>query len=384
MAIRKEALACSEFAKLKAIYDDKKSVLKSLNESGKKVVCTAGCDVPEEVIIAGGMVPFPITGYYGGERPSAEKYLEYSFGCIWKGIWETILEDYKGMIQYLSFSSSQDMYLKIFYYLRTLKRLEPDRPLPELTYSDFELINHSMKAQLRNENELKIYIKQVEEWAGKKITEKELKDAIKLCNEYRAALYEFVELRKKENCRVLGSEALVVIGASMFMDKKDAIAAVKAVTEAAKSWPVVDLKRVYYAGSRQEITEVYDIAEANGCNIVAEDHDFGNRAFDTLVHEDYNAVSGLAARMFERMPSSEKGSIKNRVKYLGIKVEEAEPDVFLTYMNNNDEAFVWDLPSVKKEVLDPKNIPAVNIEKQNWPLIDKDGVAAKFADMSKM
>ena len=168
------------------------------------------------------------------------------------------------------------------------------------------------------------------------------------------------------------------------MDKKEATAAVKAVTEAAKSWPVVNLKRIYYAGSRQEITEVYDIAEANGCNIIAEDHDFGNRAFDTLVHEDYNAVSGLAARMFERMPSSEKGSIKNRVKYLGMKVEEAQPDVFLTYMNNNDEAFVWDLPSVKKEVLDPKNIPAVNIEKQNWPLIDKDGVAAKFADMSKM
>jgi len=384
MAIRKEALNCSEFAKLKAIYDDKKGALKSLRDSGKKVVCTAGCDVPEEVIIAGGMVPFPITGYYGGERPSAEKYLEYSFGCLWKGIWETILEDYKGMIDYLAFSSSQDLYLKIFYYLRALKKLEPERPLPQLCYMDLELIDHKMKAQVRNENEIKLFVKMVEEWSGKNISDDDLKNAIKLCNEYRKALYEFIELRKKANCRVLGSEALVVIGGSMFIDKAEATKLIKAVTASAKSWPEVKLARVYYAGTRQETTEVYEIAEANGCNIVGEDHDMGDRSFDTLVNEEYLPICALAERMFTRMPSSEKGSIKNRVKYLGMKVEDTTPDVFLTYMIVNDEAFVWDLPSVVKEVLVPKNIPAVNIEKQTWPLTDVEGMGKKFAEMAKM
>lgn len=383
MALRKQALDCKEFQQLKAIYDDKKSALISLKNSGKKIVCTAGCDVPEEVILAAGMLPFPITGYYGGERVSAEKYLEYSFGCVWKGMWETILEDYKGMIDYLALSSSQDMYLKFFYYLRALKRLEPERPLPELSYMDLELIDHKCKAQVRNENEIRIFIKMVEEWSGKKITDEALKDAIKLCNEYRKALYDFIELRKKDNCRVLGSEALVVIGGSMFMEKEKAITLIKAVTQSAQTWPLVDLTRVYYAGTRQETLEVYELAEENGCNIVAEDHDLGDRSFDTLVNEEYLPVSALAARMHERMPSSEKGSIKNRVKYLGEKIELSNPDAFLTYMIVNDEAFVWDLPSVKKEVLDPKGIKAFNIEKQTWPLTDKEGMAKTFADMAK-
>ena len=82
MAIRNEALSSAAFGKLKAVYDDRKAVLKSWKDSGKKVACVAGYDVPEELIIAAGMTPFRVTGYYGGERTSADKYLEYSCCCI--------------------------------------------------------------------------------------------------------------------------------------------------------------------------------------------------------------------------------------------------------------------------------------------------------------
>ena len=90
MAIRNEARSCDAFVRLKAAYDDRKAVLSAWKGGGKKVVCIAGYDVPEEIILAAGMLPFRVTGYYGGERKSADKYLEYSFGAIWKGLWESI------------------------------------------------------------------------------------------------------------------------------------------------------------------------------------------------------------------------------------------------------------------------------------------------------
>ena len=150
MAIRKAALSDPSFLKLKKAYDDRKAVLKSWKDSGKKVVCVAGYDVPDELILAAGMVPFRVTGYYGGERKSAEKYLEYSFGAIWKGLWESIAEDYAGLADRLVFSNSTDMFLKLYYYFRTLKRLEPERVLPELFYIDYELVDKKLKSQERN------------------------------------------------------------------------------------------------------------------------------------------------------------------------------------------------------------------------------------------
>ena len=384
MAVRKAALSDPSFLKLKEAYDNRKAVLKAWKEGGKKVVCVAGYDVPDELILAAGMIPFRVTGYYGGERVSAEKYLEYSFGAVWKGLWESITEDYAGLMDRLVISSSSDMFLKLYYYFRTLKRLEPERALPELFYLDLELIDKKLKTQERNERELRRLSAQLEEWSGNKIEPEALKEAIGLCNGYRQALEEFVKLRGKEDCRVTGSEALVVIGGSLFFEKAEAIELVKAVTEAAKTWPAAEGTRVYYAGSPQEITEVYDIAEEAGCNIVGEDHDMGCRMFDYPVRTDIEPVSALAERLISRMPSSEKGSIKDRVKFIGQKLEETGADLFLTYMNTNDEAYVWDYPSIKKQVLDPKGIASYTVEKQTWPLADREGLKTRFEEMAKL
>ena len=382
MAIRKQALACEAFTRLKAAYDGRKQVLSQWKRSGKGVVCIAGYDVPEEIILAAGMLPFRVTGYYGGERPSADKYLEYSFGAIWKGLWESIAEDYAGLMDYLVFCSSSDMFLKLFYYFRTLRRLEPERKLPELKYLDFELVEHVFKTQERNERELRDLIECVEGWSGRKITPEDLREAISLCNEYRDALTAFSALRGPGERRVTGSEALVVIGGSMFMEKREAIEAVHAVTQAARDWEKAEGVSAYYIGSPQETTEVYELAEANGLNIVGEDHDMGARMFDARVRETIEPVSALAERLLKRMPSSEKGSISARVKAVGDKLAETEAEGLLTFMNNNDEAYVWDYPSIRKNVLIPRGIPSATVQKQTWPLTEPEALAAQFRDFA--
>ena len=384
MAIRKEALECAAFVRLKTAYDDRKAVLKGWKDAGKKVVCVAGYDVPDEIILAAGMLPFRVTGYYGGERKSADKYLEYSFGAIWKGIWESITEDYTGLMDYLVFCSSSDMFLKLFYYFRPMSRLEPERTLPEIKYLDYELVEKSFKSQERNERELRDLVEQVEAWSGTKVTAESLKSAIELCNEYRQALTEFSALRSKDNARVNGSEALVAIGGSMFMEKAEAIATLRELTAAAASWQTVEGARIYYVGSPQETTEVYELAESAGLNFVGEDHDMGARMFDTQVRTTIEPVSALAERLLNRMPSSEKGSIKARVKAIGEKLAETQAEGFLTYMNNNDEAYVWDYPSISKEVLQPRCIPSYTVQKQTWPLTEPETLTAQFAELAGM
>ena len=380
MAIRKEALAGKAFQALKAVYDDRKAVLSKWNAEGKKVVLTAGADIPEEMILAAGMYPFPLTSFYG-ERPAAEKYLEYSFGPLWKGMWESLVVDYKGLAKYIVFCSSSDMYLKLFNYVRTLRIYEPELGLPEPKYVDLELVDKVYKAQERNERELGYLKDQLEAWSGNQITEEKLLEAIDLCNEYRDALTQFTELRKADNCRVLGSEALVVIGGSMFMEKEEAIKLVKEVTEEAKTSPAAEGNRIYFIGSRQETTEVYDLAEAEGLNIVGEDSDMGDRMFQQNIGKAYTAISAIVERIMHRMPSSEKGRVKLRAEWVDRRLEETNANALITWMNKNDEAYVWDQKTLRDYSLIPKGIAEVTIDMQQWPLQNVEETKAKFASL---
>lgn len=383
MAIRREALDSAAFCRLREAYGNRKAVLCRWKDSGKKVVGLMGYDIPEEVLLAAGLLPFRVTGYYGGERASAEKYLEYSFGSIWKGLWESVTSDYEGLLERAVFCSSSDMFLKLFYYLRALGSLEPERRLPEMIYLDFELTQKTFKTQERNEREIRELIAAAGRWSASTVSAQALSGAIALCNEYRRSLREFNALRSQEKCTVTGSEALTVIGGSMFMEKREAVDCLRQVTADARGWSAAPGVRLYYAGSPQETTEVYALAEQAGCNIIGEDHDMGRRVSDTDVREDLEPVSALCTRLIERMPVSEKGSIRQRVSALARELDETKPEAFITFMNNNDEAYVWDYPSVKSELLEPRGIPDIVVQKQSWPLSEPEALRAQFEALAQ-
>ena len=82
------------------------------------------------------------------------------------------------------------------------------------------------------------------------------------------------------------------------------------------------------------------------------------------------------------MPSSEKGSIAARVAAIGEKLTETAADGFLTFMNNNDESYVWDYPSIRKKVLDVRGIPSATVQKQTWPLTEPEALAAQFREFA--
>ena len=53
-------------------------------------------------------------------------------------------------------------------------------------------------------------------------------------------------------------------------------------------------------------------------------------------------------------------------------------------MNNNDEAYVWDYPSIRKNVLEPRGIPSYTVQKQTWPLTEPEALAAQFRELAAM
>ena len=126
MGIRDCALQTPAFAELKAIYDDRDTVARRWKAEGRKVIGKLGCDVPDEMIIAAGMLPVQV--YADADKPldETDKYLEYAFDPMVRAQFERLVDGtYADLIDALAISNSTDVVIRVFLYLRELRRVEP-------------------------------------------------------------------------------------------------------------------------------------------------------------------------------------------------------------------------------------------------------------------
>ncbi len=353
--------------------------------SGKKTAWMLGDEVPEEILMAADLIPVRLWGH-PDNRPNADKYLEMSFGALWRGLFETIMNDeHSDIMDYLVLSNSSDIIQKLFYYLVQLKKIEPERRLPDIEYVDYWLVNKEFRTRERNWRETQRFQTRVEEWTGKKISDRDLAEAITLCNAYKAALRDFSALRFGPESRITGSEALTVLAGSFYLEKKKAIELLRALTEDAAGWPVLENVRCLYTGSMQDTTEVYEILQNAGLNVVCEDKVPGDRYTDRETDTARPPARAIADRYHNRFPSSERAFIKDRAQALPERVKETGAEAVVIFMNHNDESYIWDLPKLKIE-LDKMGIRILTIEDQYYPLKDPDSIldrCTKFAETVK-
>ncbi len=373
MSIRDCAMQSEAFLALKEAYDQRDRAAAAWRAAGKKVVGELGCDVPDELILAAGMLPVRV--YADPEKPLAEtdQYLEYAFDPVVRAQFEKIVDGtYYDQIDYLAISNSTDVIIRVFLYLRELHRQEPEKKVPPVEFIDW-LFTRNRLHQVRNELTLDIFRKTVEEWAGRQITDEEIEEAAKICNADRQALREMSKLRHGEEVRINGSEALVIIGSAFFMERGAHTELVKRVVEDAKAWPVLTGPRVYVTGSNQEDTQLYDLIEETGVVIVGEDHDWGDRYYDRDYNMDYAPIRAIVDRYMLREFSSKKAFVSQRVDALNRLVDAAGAEAVIFYTNIYEEAASWDYPSQKKS-LESRGIRTANFCKMAWPLQRNEGL----------
>lgn len=378
MSIRSCALQSKAFAALKDVYDHREAVAAQWRSAGKKVVGTLGCDVPDELIIAAGMLPVRV--YADPAKPLVEtdKYLEYAFDPVVRAQFEKIVDGtYHGQIDALAISNSTDVVIRVFLYLRELHRVEPEKPVPPVAFLDWLFTRHRLH-QARDEFVIQLFWKQVEEWAGRAVTEEQVRAAGQLCNENRQALREMAALRRGREVRISGSEALVIIGAGLFMERAEHTRLVRQVTEDAKSWPALEGPRVFYTGADQEDTALYDKIEAAGMVIVGEDTDWGDRHYDRDYNLDYPAVRGIVDRYLLREYSAKKSTPAQRVEALDRWVDAAGAQGVIFYTNQYDEVATWDMPKQRKS-LEARGIRHITFGRMLWPVEKNQDLEEKLA-----
>lgn len=385
MSIRSCAMESQAFLTLKDAYDHRVKGAESARAKGIKVVGKLGFDVPDELVLAAGM--FPVRIYADPEKPLKEtdKYLEYSFEPVVRAQFEKIIDGtYGSQIDYLAISNSTDIVIRIFLYLRELKRVEPEKPVPPITFIDW-LFTRNRLHQERDEFVIALFKKQMEEWAGREITDEQIRKAGAVLNENRRALREMAKLRHGEEVHIGGSEAAVIIGAGFFMDKQEHTALVKQVTEDAKCWPILEGPRVFYTGANHEDNVLYEKIEAAGLVIVGEDTDWGDRSYDRDYNPELPVIRSIVDRYLFREFSAKKAFVNQRVEALDREVNAAGAQGVIFYTNQYDEVATWDMPKQKKS-LESRGIKHVTFGRMLWPVSkneDLDEKLAAFAEEMK-
>lgn len=385
VSIRACALQSQAFAALKEVYDHRDAPAAKWRAQGGKVVGELGCDVPDELILAAGMMPVRV--YADPAKPLVEtdKYLEHAFDPMVRAQFEKIVDGtYHGQLDALAISNSTDVVIRVYLYLRELHRVEPDKAVPPVAFIDW-LFTRQRLHQARDEFVVALFKKQVEEWAGREITDEQVRAAGALCNENRQALREMSRLRRGGQVRIGGSEALVIIGAGLFMDRAAHTELVRQVTADAQSWPALTGPRVFYTGANQEDTVLYDKIEAAGMVVVGEDTDWGDRHYDRDYDPSYPVIRGIVDRYLLREYSAKKSTPAQRVEALDREVDAAGAQGVIFYTNQYDEVATWDMPKQRKS-LESRGIKHVTFGRMLWPVAKNEGLddrLAGFADEMK-
>lgn len=348
MGIRDCAKKSESFMELFHFYSNREETARKWKADGKKVVGQLGADVPEELIIAAGMLPLKI--YAGPERglPYAGRYLEETFDPLSRAHFEKIVDGtYGGLIDSLVISNSADVCVRLFVYLREIIRIDTTVPVPPTAFIDW-LFSRNYLYQEHNAFILDEFKRQLEAWAGRAIKDEEIHAASEICNDNRAVLREISALRKGDTVRISGSEALVICGAAFFMERSRHTRLVKAVAREAQGWPEVTGRRLYLTGSAQETTELYELVEDAGGVVVGEDHDWGDRYYDNSTRTDIDPLRAVVDRYMLRVSSTKRASVAQRVADLTDNAGKAKAEGVIFLTNINDDALTWEYPSQKK------------------------------------
>ncbi len=344
---------------------------------GGQVVGCLGSDVPEELLIAAGFLPVRICGNPGADPSAADQYIERAFDPLIRSQFaQIVVHGTYPYLDHLVVSKTSDQHVRVFYYLRALRQMEPKALVPDIYFVELLHSRHRTSA-LYNRKRVREFKAAVENWCGGPISPEALTAAIATGNENRQFLRELAALRGPEAPRVSGAEALKIIGASMFLPRQEHSRLLRSFLDEAKERQPLAGVRLFMTGSTQDHTRFYELVEACGAVIVAEDHDWGNRHVEGDIDPQAEPIDAIVDRYHLRTPSASRASITARVNALVDQVQACGAQGVISFILQKDDAPAWDYPE-QRRALDKLGIPMLVVDGQPYPCADNETLRQKI------
>ena len=274
----------------KGIASNPHAQLQKHLEAGKRVIGVGPYYAPEELVYAAGAVPFGVWGCMGAPN-EARKYFPPFYCSICQMTLEMGLTGkLEGLSGYMTTALCDTQRAASQNW-----RAGVGNAIPLIYVSQPQ----NRKADFGRAYAVDSYVQvahEVEECAHGIIDDENLGAAIRLYNEWRAAMREFVELAGAHPAEVGVRARLAVIQAGYYMDKAEHLAMVRELNEALAQLPesASGFKRVVLSGIFEDIPAIVEMLDEMGYAVVADDLARESRAFAMAVPEDEPPMEALA------------------------------------------------------------------------------------------
>ena len=364
-----------------------KQQLAEYKAQGKKVVGVLPYYAPEELVYAAGIVPM---GIWGSNTKTISRAKEYcaTFYCtiaqlalemLLDGtmdqldgiITPTICDTLRPMSQ--NFRVAMGDKMKVIFLAHPQNRFE-DFGL-QFTIDQY---NH-VKADL-------------EEIAGKKITDEDIQNAIKVYNKSRAARRAFVELANAHCDVITPTKRSAVLKAFYFMEKPEYTAKLEELNAEPSKLPACDWQgtKVVTSGIICDNPKLLEIFEENNIAIAADDVAHETRSFRVDAAEDEADPMMALAKQFANIdydvllydPAS---SQNRRGEFVANMVKESGAQGLVLFMQQFCDPEEMEYPYLKK-ALNDAGIPHIKlgIDQQMRDFGQASTAIQAFADVLEM
>lgn len=210
----------------------------------------------------------------------------------------------------------------------------------------------------------------LEEMFDVKISEDDIRNAIKIKNNERKALKKFYELGKREPVAMLGQDIFKVINGTTFSFDKEQIP--KQMEELIEKVNFkYETEKKYESKPRILITgcpiggaaeKVIKAIEDNGAYVVAFENCSVAKAVDELVDEENSDVYDALSRKYLSIGCSCMTPNPNRIKLLNKMIDDYKVDAVIDVILTACHTYSVETLSIKRFVNNEKNIPYMSVE----------------------
>ena len=287
----------SGLAKAEKYYSDYGSRARELKSSGRKVIGYLSALCPVEILTAAGVVPIRLKGSVSEAVTKADAYMETMICPFVRNVFDVALKGRYAFLDGMVLSHQCDSIDRTY-----------DVWSYNLGFPYWHFINYPHLADdpsIRFTDEiLRIFIRTLETFTGRTITDQALAEAIRAHNENRRAMRELYELRKEDAPRISGAEMMKVLMAATSVPVDESTALIKSVTEEVKKRAPATgggKPRIMLVGDQIDDVAIVNAIEGAEAFLVMDDLSTGSKMYWGDVDGTADPVRGITERYLKKL-----------------------------------------------------------------------------------
>lgn len=355
------------FSTVEKYYNDYGLRAKELKGEGKKFIGYICSLVPLEIITASGSIPFRVRGSIHEPITKGDALLETIVCPYYRSIFDLSVKRKYDFLSGLVIPHGCDSMVRSF-----------SAWSHSLPYAYFHFVNiPTVCAESSYEffnAEIDNFRKSLEKFTGKRITDSDMNEAIRLHNENRDRVRALYELRKVAPPLISGTELTLAltVGSSLPIEESNGLfdQVVKEVKGRGTS-PLQKGPRIFIDGACLDNIELIQLVEELGGHVVADticngarDHfpktDVGGNPIDALAHRYLEKIN-CPKTYRENKAGTFEGDIASRFGDIGTYTREYKVDGAILYVYKYCDPFGFEVPA-RKAYYQSLNIPLLHLE----------------------